>query len=136
MYEDFLILMQTIERENNPFQVLLIGKKDNANNEIMVNLGVERSQDIFKDSIMKIDNVENGYFIDVGFDTFKHLKIRKSLTRNLATLNEATNRYFNKAGYIIDFFDEVINFEKRIKSSGNKWRVMGHCDRLDHLWLV
>jgi len=114
-YMVFNNILKTAERYSKPFLSLFIGNKDNANNEFMVNWGVERSDDPDEDSIQIPIEGEPLYFIDVGFNTFNHLKNHKSMANVFATLNEETDRYINKAGYIKDFFDDVINFNKRVK---------------------
>lgn len=118
---NLLMLIKTIQRYNNPFGFILIGNKDNANSEIMVKLGVERSENQQIDYIVnlsnKIDNIKI-FFIDVGFNTFLNLKeanINNSIANSLAYFDEDTNRYLNESGYYIDFDDDVINWQKRVK---------------------
>jgi len=113
-YMVFNNILKTAERYSKPFLSLFIGNKDNANNEFMVNWGVERSDDSDEDSIQIPIKGEPLYFIDVGFNTFSHLKDHKSMANVFATLNEETDRYINKAGYIKDFFDDVVNYNKRV----------------------
>lgn len=116
VYERLIQIMKTVKRFTSPFGVILIGNKENANNEFMVKFGVTRAPNAFEDYIVyPIKGNSNTVFIDVGFNTYAHLKEKKDIVNQLAALDERSNRYLNEAGYISDFSDDVVNFRNTVE---------------------
>lgn len=125
-YEKFVNLNSTIERFNNPYQLILIGNKVNANNDIFIYLNLKtRRNNYDEDYVQKVD--DDITYLDIGFNTYKHLKQNgKSMTERLATFNPNTDRFFNRGGFLDGVIYNVANrlnfinsYVKYIFSLGN-----------------
>ena len=107
-YKHFINLLSTIKRQSKPFFVLLLGNKINANNDIFVNYNLNVNRRSLNEDWLQA--VADGiYYIDIGFNTFKHLNNEKSFINRLASYNEDTNRLFNEGGFLEGTIYNVIN---------------------------
>lgn len=98
VYANFLNLMSTVMRQNEPFFVLLVGNKNNANNDIFTSLELDYKHDFNEDFIQHIEN--DIKYIDIGRNTFKHLNPDDKLINRLAKYNAITDEYFNHGGFL------------------------------------
>lgn len=120
VYFKFTNLLKTIKRFTEPFGIIMIGNKDNANDEFMVSWGIDDiDYTSKKDYVNNFMPGKNFYFIDIANETFKHVNI-DDLVADFASFNETTNRYINEGGYIQGFHKNVINYDKRVKNYVSK----------------
>lgn len=116
IYAEFVNLVKTAQRFTKPLVVLLIGNKDNANNEFMVKYGIEVDYDNKDDTVIEIERDKDGMivFIDIGTDRYKHLNQWSGLANKMAKYDDEMDRYLNHGGYRVNQHIDVINFKLRI----------------------
>lgn len=116
LWDNFCNLMKTVKRRSEPFFVLLVGNKINPNNDFLVNLGIEVSdEDTGEDEHQELPG--NIHFIDISRKTFQHLNTKDDIVNMFASYNTRTDRYLNEGKYLIEVPDDVRIFNKRIKPS-------------------
>lgn len=114
IYKKFVNLITTLVRFNKDVVIVMLGNRDTANNEFMVNWGVEPREDLYEDITYQVDNMI--YFTEIGDKTFLGLNNDKTIFYNLAQYDEETKRYLG-GGYIDGYKLDVINYDKRIKDT-------------------
>lgn len=117
LYGKFINLAKTFERFNT-VSFLLIGNRDTPNNEFLVNWGIDPTKEapIFN----RIEQpTPRTFFIDMGTQQFKQLEANYgfSMVNELASVNEQTNNYLNKGGFLRHFSMNVLNYNKHIKNT-------------------
>lgn len=120
LFNKFLMLYSTIKRQNKPFLFVVIGNKINANNDIFIKLQLDtQNHDFNKDYIQKIYSPKSkhfiGYYVDIGFDTFKHLNDDDDIVRNLAEFDYNTDSIFNEGKFLKGQSYNVIIYEQYVK---------------------
>lgn len=116
LFQNFMMLISTIKRFNHPFTILLLGNKINANNDFFVkfNLNVSR-RSLDEDWIQNVS--DDIVYIDVGFNTYKHLNNKdNSLVNRIASFDKKTNRLFNEGGFLEGVYYNVLsplNYENK-----------------------
>lgn len=113
IYKKFINLITTLVRFSKKVIILMLGNRDTANNEFMVNWGVEPRENLLDDITYQID--EMIYFSEIGDKTFLGLNNDKTIFYKLAQYDEETKRYLN-GGYIDGYKLDVINYDKRINN--------------------
>lgn len=106
LYEKFIMLFSTISRHNNPFSMVIVGNKIQANNDIFTNLELDTNHDYLEDFVQEID--KDIIYLDIGLNTFKHLNPPDSMVNRLAKFNENTNSVFNEGGFMVSLPANII----------------------------
>ena len=131
LYKKWLKLMTTIKRVNKPFGILLIGNKNNGNNDIMNKLEIipseinKESENGTKDVFINIDNENNMCFVDVALKTFEHLQEYLKPVLGWAKYDYETNEYLVNGKYLTNDNSYVVVYRKEIEPT--KQAILNFC---------
>lgn len=101
LYWKLINLLTTFKRDNTP-SIVMIGNRDNPNNEIMNAWGVKPHFDPPKDNRVElVETTQRCFFIDLGTEQFEKLKRKRGfdVVSEMASLNEETDNYLNNGGF-------------------------------------
>lgn len=130
-YEKLVNLFMTFVRFNKT-SILLIGNRDSANNELMVNWDIPAKKEAPKEDEI-INVTDNIWFCNLGTEQFKDLysndKDNPHIIKSLASLNTITNAYINEGGYLHDFSLQVINFKRNIQSTFEPYYLINYLEK-------
>lgn len=127
-YEKLVNLFMTYARFNKP-SILLIGNRDSANNELMVNWDIEPMINAPKeDRVIEVD--KNVFFVELGSEQFEDLYKgdEPHIIKTLAKFNNTTNSYINEGGYLKDLSLQVLSY-KKIKPDFDPLYKVSYMDR-------
>lgn len=113
LWENWLNLLKTIKRRTDPFFILMVGNKITPNSDFLVNLGIEIEEDELEDDAHQQIG-EDIHFIDIARKTFAHLNTEQDIVNQIASYNNATNKYLNEGKYLVRPPQDVRIFAKRI----------------------
>lgn len=95
----------------NDVVIIVIGNRDDVNNEFMVKWGIDISETFNKTTLQIIDNFI--YFFELGKNDFLDLNNDKTAFYKLAQYDNKSRNYI-KGQYSIDKSRNVLNFQKHI----------------------
>lgn len=124
LWKDWLNVWLSVKRKTEPFFAILIGNKDDPDNDILVKLEIDLPEkDDGNDKII-IPEVDNTYFIDISIKTFNTLSFNyDSIINSWATKDSATNRYLNEGGYMKQRDKDIMLHKHIIASKTHKIKM-------------
>lgn len=129
-YEKLVNLFMTFVRFNKT-SILLVGNRDSANNELMVNWDISPRKEAPKEDEV-INVVDNVWFVSLGTEQFRDLYDKEGeahIIKSLASLNTITNSYINQGGYLHDFSLNVLNFKRHIKDTFEPYYLINYKEK-------
>lgn len=129
-YPKLVNLFMTFCRFNNT-SIVLIGNRDCANNELMVNWDITPKPEAPEEDEV-INVVDNIWFINLGTKQFRDLYDKdgeKHIIKSLASLNTITDTYINKGGFLQDISLNVLNFKRHMKDTFEPYYLINYLEK-------
>lgn len=124
LWKDWLNVWLSAKRKTEPFFAILVGNKDDPDNDILVKLEIDLPEkDDGNDKIIKPD-VKDTWFIDISIKTFDKLDFNyDSIINSWATKDDATNRYLNEGGYLKQRDKDIILYKHVVANKNHKIKM-------------
>lgn len=124
LWKDWLNVWLSVKRKMDPFFAILVGNKDDPDNDILVKLEIDLpEQDDGNDKIIKPD-VKDTWFIDISIKTFNKLSFNyDSIINAWATKDDSTNRYLNEGGYLKQRAKDIMLYKHIVANKTHKIKM-------------
>lgn len=124
LWKDWLNVWLSVKRKMEPFFAILVGNKDDPDNDILVKLEIDLPEkDDGNDKIIKPD-VKDTWFIDISIKTFSKLEFNyNSIINSWATKDDSTNRYLNEGGYLTQRAKDIMLYKHILEKKTHKVKM-------------